>query len=59
VMTATLDGVAVRKKDKPAPTAEQQVAEELVPSPGVGPVADRPGWAAEAADQDGAGDGVE
>ncbi|HEX8870946.1 MAG TPA: IS256 family transposase [Lentzea sp.] len=29
-MTATLDAVAARKKDKPEPTAEQQLAEELV-----------------------------
>jgi putative transposase len=29
-MTATLDGVAARKKDKPEPSAEQQAAEELV-----------------------------
>ena len=29
-MTATLDGVATRKKDKPEPTAEQKAAEELV-----------------------------
>src|SRR5436190_12375811 len=29
-MTATLDSVAARKKDKPVPTAEQQLAEELV-----------------------------
>jgi putative transposase len=28
-MTATLDGVT-RKKDKPEPTAEQKLAEELV-----------------------------
>jgi putative transposase len=28
-MTATLDGMA-RKKDKPEPTAEQKLAEELV-----------------------------
>ena len=57
-MTATLDDVT--KKKKPEPTAEQRAAEELVrPGPGAGPVADRPGWAAEAADQDGAGDGAE
>jgi hypothetical protein len=30
VMTATLDSVAARKKDKPEPTAEQKLAEELV-----------------------------
>ena len=48
-MTATLDGVT-RKKDKPEPTAEQEVAEELVRrAPGAGPVADRAGRAAEAA----------
>src|SRR5215469_10465096 len=29
-MTATLDGVAARKRDKPEPTAEQKLAEELV-----------------------------
>src|SRR5215831_18030676 len=29
-MTETLDGVASRKKDKPEPTAEQKLAEELV-----------------------------
>ena len=29
-MTATLDTVAARKKDKPEPTAEQKLAEELV-----------------------------
>ena len=29
-MTATLDSVAARKKDKPEPTAEQKLAEELV-----------------------------
>jgi putative transposase len=29
-MTATLDDVALRKKDKPEPTTEQKVAEELV-----------------------------
>jgi putative transposase len=29
-MTATLDGVAARKKDRPEPTAEEKVAEELV-----------------------------
>jgi putative transposase len=29
-MTATLDDVAARKKDKPEPTAEQKLAEELV-----------------------------
>jgi hypothetical protein len=29
-MTATLDAVAARKKDKPQPTAEQELAEELV-----------------------------
>src|SRR5262252_8864244 len=29
-MTATLDGVANKRKDKPEPTTEQQVAEELV-----------------------------
>ena len=29
-MTATLDTVATRKKDKPEPTAEQKLAEELV-----------------------------
>ncbi len=29
-MTATLDAVADRKKDKPEPTAEQKLAEELV-----------------------------
>src|ERR1700751_3749578 len=29
-MTATLDAVATRKKDKPEPTAEQKLAEELV-----------------------------
>src|SRR6478672_7095925 len=29
-MTATLDAVAARKKDKPEPTAEQKLAEELV-----------------------------
>jgi hypothetical protein len=29
-MTATLDGVANRKKDKPEPSAEQRAAEELV-----------------------------
>ena len=29
-MTATLDDVATRKKDKPEPTAEQKAAEELV-----------------------------
>src|ERR1700745_2470113 len=29
-MPATLDDVAARKKDKPEPTAEQQLAEELV-----------------------------
>ena len=33
-MTATLDGVATRKKDKPEPTAEQKLAEELVARPG-------------------------
>ncbi|MFZ0188133.1 MAG: hypothetical protein WAL72_14450 [Streptosporangiaceae bacterium] len=27
-MTATLDGVAARKKGKPEPTAEQKLAEE-------------------------------
>ena len=29
-MTTTLDSVAARKKDKPEPTAEQKLAEELV-----------------------------
>src|SRR5689334_24958530 len=29
-MTATLDAVAAKKKDKPEPTAEQKLAEELV-----------------------------
>ena len=29
-MTATLDGVTNKRKDKPEPTAEQKVAEELV-----------------------------
>src|SRR5215470_15074750 len=29
-MTATLDGMATRKKGKPEPTAEQKLAEELV-----------------------------
>jgi hypothetical protein len=29
-MTATLDGVANKRKDKPEPTAEQKLAEELV-----------------------------
>lgn len=29
-MTATLDGVTSKKKDKPEPTAEQKLAEELV-----------------------------
>ena len=29
-MTATLDTVAASKKDKPEPTAEQKLAEELV-----------------------------
>jgi hypothetical protein len=29
-MTATLDAVATREKDKPEPTAEQKLAEELV-----------------------------
>src|SRR5690242_9825281 len=29
-MTATLDGVASKRKDKPEPTAEQKLAEELV-----------------------------
>jgi putative transposase len=29
-MTATLDGVANKRKDKPEPTTEQQVAEERV-----------------------------
>jgi len=29
-MTATLDDVANRKKDKPEPSAEQKLAEELV-----------------------------
>jgi hypothetical protein len=29
-MTATLDGVAAKKKDRPEPTAEQKLAEELV-----------------------------
>jgi transposase-like protein len=29
-MTATLDGVATRKKNKPEPSAEQKLAEELV-----------------------------
>ena len=29
-MTATLDSVAAKKKDKPEPTAEQKLAEELV-----------------------------
>jgi putative transposase len=29
-MTATLDAVATRKKDKPEPSAEQKLAEELV-----------------------------
>src|SRR6201999_4499620 len=30
VMTATLDAVASKKKDKPEPSAEQRAAEELV-----------------------------
>ena len=29
-MTATLDAVTSKKKDRPEPTAEQQLAEELV-----------------------------
>ena len=29
-MTATLDGVTNKRKDKPEPTAEQKLAEELV-----------------------------
>jgi hypothetical protein len=29
-MTATLDGVTSKRKDKPEPTAEQKLAEELV-----------------------------
>ena len=28
-MTATLDGVTSKRKDKPEPTAEQKLAEEL------------------------------
>jgi putative transposase len=30
MMTATLDVVAVKKKDKPEPTAEQRAAEEMM-----------------------------
>ena len=57
-MTATLDGVT-RKTNKPEPIAEQKVAEELVlAGPGAGPVADRPGRAVGAADQEGGGDGA-
>jgi len=29
-MTATLDGVASKRKDKPEPSAEQKLGEELV-----------------------------
>jgi hypothetical protein len=55
-MTATLGDVP---KEKPEPTAEQ-AAEELVRQPReAGPVADWPGRAAEAADQNGAGAGAE
>ena len=54
-MTATLDGVT---KKKPAEeSAEQQAAAELVRmAKAAGSVADGPGWAAQAADQDGARD---
>ena len=46
-----------KRKDKPELTAEQKLAEELVrPGPRSGSVPDGPGWAAEAADQDGPGD---
>lgn len=51
-MNATLEDMT---KKKPEPTAEQLAAEEM----GAGPVADRPGRAAQAADQDGPGDGAE
>jgi hypothetical protein len=35
-MIVTLDAVATRKKDKPGPTAEQELAEELSARSGCG-----------------------